>query len=223
MRPLTGELLFEAWERGANAPYHTLALSMLASACPKRGWDELADLSIAERDGELLRLRAMTFGDRLGGCLPCEACGARLEFEVAVSFLIENLRSAPALQAHTMRRATSRDLAAVRSSPDPRRALLMRCLSSDAGEDFSEEAAAEQFNRINEDAEIRLALPCPVCSAMQHTVLDIVRFFWAELRHAVKKLLQEVHELASAYGWSEQSILSMNPARRAIYLDLARP
>jgi hypothetical protein len=32
----------------------------------------------------------------------------------------------------------------------------------------------------------------------------------------------DVHTLASAYGWSESEILSLNPARREFYLEMVR-
>jgi hypothetical protein len=35
-------------------------------------------------------------------------------------------------------------------------------------------------------------------------------------------VLREVHILASAYGWREDDILAMSPARRRIYLEMLR-
>jgi hypothetical protein len=52
--------------------------------------------------------------------------------------------------------------------------------------------------------------------------LDIGRFLWMEVRHAALALLRDVHELASAYGWREDEILTMNSARRAMYLGMVR-
>jgi hypothetical protein len=34
--------------------------------------------------------------------------------------------------------------------------------------------------------------------------------------------MREVHELASAYGWQEASILAMSSNRRNAYLEMAR-
>ena len=219
MRPLTGELLLEAWQRGTSEPYHARALGMLAAACPDRNWDELADLSIAERNRELLRVRHMTFGDDLKGCLPCESCSTRVEFEIPVSSMMENPHFEG--KAELMRPATSRDLVAVWESADPRGSLLAQCLLN-GDDNLDPDRAAEEFNRLNADAEIQFTLACPACGIVQRTELDIVRFLWSELRHAAKSLLFEVHELASAYGWSEASILSMNASRRAMYLEMAR-
>jgi hypothetical protein len=98
---------------------------------------------------------------------------------------------------------------------------LAQCLLN-GDDNLDPDRAAEEFNRLNADAEIQFTLACPACGIVQRTELDIVRFLWSELRHAAKSLLFEVHELASAYGWSEASILSMNASRRAMYLEMAR-
>ena len=37
------------------------------------------------------------------------------------------------------------------------------------------------------------------------------------------RTLAEVHRLASAYGWREQDILALSPARRQLYLGMVGP
>jgi hypothetical protein len=235
MRPLKGDLLLGAWERGASQSDLARALTMLAVACD-RTQDDLADLSIAERDLELLRLRRLMFGDALRGCLPCGECATRVEFEISVSSILDRLEALrPPAEAvwrterfgFSMRAVTSRDLAAIVGSADPRRGLLARCTSVEALDaevalSSCEDLAVAQFNQLNEGAETRFAVLCPACGAVDHADLDIGRFLWAEVRHTGLTMLRDVHDLASAYGWSEASILSMNDARRAMYLEKAR-
>ena len=62
MRALSAAELLSVWERGTGQPPHERALSLLAAACPESSRDELAILSIGERDKRLLTLRAWTFG-----------------------------------------------------------------------------------------------------------------------------------------------------------------
>jgi hypothetical protein len=50
-------------------------------------------------------------------------------------------------------------------------------------------------------------------------IFDIASFFWTEIAAEAKRLLGEVHILASAYGWREADILSLNPLRRRFYLE----
>jgi hypothetical protein len=52
-------------------------------------------------------------------------------------------------------------------------------------------------------------------------VVDPLALVWAELDGAARRLLAEIHRLAARYGWSEEAILSMPPARRRHYLALA--
>ena len=44
-------------------------------------------------------------------------------------------------------------------------------------------------------------------------------FLWDEVDVRARRLLDEVHALAGAYGWSEQRILALSEARRRAYLD----
>ena len=41
-----------------------------------------------------------------------------------------------------------------------------------------------------------------------------------EVAAAARRLMADIHELASAYGWSEAAIVSMSTARRAAYLEM---
>jgi hypothetical protein len=50
--------------------------------------------------------------------------------------------------------------------------------------------------------------------------LDIITFFWMEIKTRARRLLTEVHLLARTYGWSENDILTMSPRRRTMYLQM---
>ena len=50
--------------------------------------------------------------------------------------------------------------------------------------------------------------------------LEIAGFFWAELSTQARRLLGEVHTIASAYGWREAEILALSARRRHYYLEL---
>jgi hypothetical protein len=89
-----------------------------------------------------------------------------------------------------------------------------------------EQLSAEVLNKLaarmaecDPRAEALLALRCPVCGHTWQTIFDIVTFLWHEISTSAKRLLMEVHALASAYKWSEADILSISPARRQFYLN----
>ena len=69
-------------------------------------------------------------------------------------------------------------------------------------------------------AEIHLVLDCPCCQHKWEAPFDIVAFLWREISAAARRLLREVHTIASAYGWTETEILALSPARRRIYLEI---
>lgn len=50
--------------------------------------------------------------------------------------------------------------------------------------------------------------------------LDTAALLWDEISIRAGALLQEVHRLASSYGWSEEQILALSATRRAHYLAL---
>ena len=82
------------------------------------------------------------------------------------------------------------------------------------------EAITQRMAAVDPQADIRLKVTCPAC---QHTWLasfDTVHFFWDEIDAWARRTLQEVHVLASAYGWSETDILKLSAWRRRAYIEL---
>src|SRR5512146_1766670 len=138
MRPLKGDLLLKAWERGSAEPGPNRALALLSVALDDAGMHELAALGLADCDMELLRLRRISFGDALRGLVPCRSCSTRVEFEISVTSMLERLEVLrPANQAtwtesvghFTMRPVTTSDLMGIAATRNPRRRLLARCTS----------------------------------------------------------------------------------------------
>jgi hypothetical protein len=243
MRPLTQEWLLEAWDRGLRQMPLDRALTMLVVACPERSRLVLKNLSIPERDLELLRLRRLSFGENLRALAACRQCGTSLEFDARISALLDRLQAVrpPAMSewqsgefSFSMRQATSEDLAAAASLGDIRLArwtLLKRCTTvrrtGEGGESEPvaarlEEAAIAKFEELHEGAEIVFMLPCPGCGRSERAELDIAQFLWTEVARGAAALLREVHELAMAYGWPEAAILGMSGARRTLYLEMVR-
>jgi hypothetical protein len=243
MRPLSAYDLLRVWEVGEDQHPLDRALTLLAATCPELTWDELAALSIGQRDARLLTLREQISGPRLNGFVECPRCAERLEFDVAVADL--RVMEAPDLGeeawelvtgglALRFRLPNSRDLAAVLGCQDPtaaRNQLVQRCVleaSRDgvpvAASELSADVVTRLARRMSEcdpQAEVLLNLSCPVCDYAWKALFDIVAFFWAELAAQAKRLLREVHALARAYGWSEADVLDMSARRRRFYLEMA--
>lgn len=236
MRALSGELLLSAWERGEVEHDVDRALTLLELSTPELDREQLAELSIADRNALLLRLRAITFGPTLSGYANCSDCGMPMEFTLPVAGLLARTeQQLPAAsrewtedaQTFRLRPVNSGDLLATLSAPDGERAeelLVSRCLTTSEARPESSTllspSVRRQFEEVNGAAEIVCGLDCPGCSKHETLDLDIVRFLWTEVRRAALRLLGEIHELACAYGWSEKAIVSMSPSRRHAYREM---
>lgn len=241
MRALSASQLLALWEQGHGAPPYHLALLLLAGACPGQSMDDLAQLSIGRRDALLLTLREWTFGPRLAAVAACPACGEQVEFNVESA----DIRRIPPESGDDgfqlaengyqvdFRLPCTADLkeASVQKDPDDvRAAILRRCIrkAHRHSEEIDPEQVPEQLleavvaamEKHDPQADMRFSLACPACGHGWSVLFDIVSFFWTEIRTWAPRTLQEVHQIASAYGWPEADILAMSPLRRASYLQM---
>lgn len=243
MRALSSAELLDVWELGAALPPVQRAVALLAagyrdSSAEDTSPEALADWSVGRRDAGLLRLREHTFGPRLAAVADCPGCGERLE----LAFEAEEIRAVPPPGTVggelslaqggwelRFRLPTSRDLAAVAAAEDGRAALLRRCLLAAPpdgefpGGELPDELAAAVEERMAEadpQARVLLDLTCPACRRQWQAPFEIDTYFWSELDAWARRTLREVHDLASAYGWSEAEILGMSAARRHLYLGM---
>jgi hypothetical protein len=63
---------------------------------------------------------------------------------------------------------------------------------------------------------------CPACGRVVELFFSPVDYVVSELRDVSSELYADVHELALAYHWSEQSILALERRRRQSYVALVR-
>jgi hypothetical protein len=240
MRPLFAPDILKVWEKGQEEHRLDKALTLFHAAFPDVSRNELAELSIGQRDACLLTLRELTFGSKLNCFAECPRCREDLEFAISTS----DIRLLPASfeKNHELeigealvqyRMPNSLDLAEVAECRDVETAcdlLVRRCvvqvIREGAAVDWSElpalakEKLAAHMAEQEPQADVVLDLHCPACDHQWQTVFDIVSYFWAELNAEAVRLLYDVHTLALAYGWSESDILSMSDTRRQYYLGM---
>jgi hypothetical protein len=228
-----------AWEHGVGKGAVQRGLILLALADPGADPHALTALNIGERDRRLLTLRETCFGPRMTALLSCPICREELEVELTTTVL----RAAPpALAADLtirsdafelrLRFPDSEDLHACAgmAAPDAARLLQRAAILSAtlAGESIDADllpprlvsAAGERLRELDPLADLRFDFTCASCGHRWQTLFDIVPFLWQELDAWAGRTLREVHLLASAYGWSEQAILSLTSARRQHYLRI---
>ncbi len=231
MRTLSSSETLKLWERGAR--WHPLDRGLLAlhfAGQPEA--ENVADWPLGRRNRALLELYAAWFGSLLEAWAACPQCGERLEFQLKVRDLelpssADERNAMVTVGEQTFRLPTSRDLAKAIASGDEQKAaiaLLELCRVSDAGSfgltDEVIEKVGDGLATADPMAETQVSLICPACDHEWNDSIDIARFIWAEVEARARRLLWEVHSLASAYGWSESETLALSNERRAMYLEL---
>lgn len=240
MRIPSDSELIALWERGAREHPVDRALTIL-SGCSDESRNELAMLDIGRRDARLLEIYERFFGCALDAFAECPVCAEPLEYRMATSDLVASVTTDDELlsfevgaTAVRLRLPDSRDLRVIRGCADltaATRLLVERCVLEAVVDEMPALPAtlpaevideiAERLAAANPQAEMLIDLTCPACSHTWQVVFDIESFLWAKISVTVRRLLQQVHTLASAYGWSERSILAMSQTRRQLYMEMA--
>lgn len=234
MRVLNNADFLTLWEAGHQL--HPLDRGLLAirASLPEVPDEPVADWPLGRRNRALAELRTLYFGPRLEGWTSCSQCGEKLEFEVDCRTWAEthdeNSSRTIAVQGNTFRLPTSRDLARIAKETDLQRAallLLESCAVDHPAEqpNWSEseiEEVTTEMARADPLAEIALDFECPVCHHTSEEILDLPSFLWAEIETRARRLLLEIHALASHYGWAESAILAMSDLRRTAYLQMVQ-
>lgn len=242
MHPLSARSILQVWEQGYGQHQVNRSLIMLAASGQEMKWNELAGLSVGQRDALLLAMREQTFGTRLNVYTECPQCRERIEFMTDVADIRIVNPSDPVEMEYELsaenfdlrfRLLNSLDLAAVVNCNDmttARNFLVDRCVlqacrdgialsPKELPEDIIEKLIA-RLAECDPQSDVLLNIECPSCTHNWDMIFDIVSFFWTEISIQAKRLLGEVHTLALAYGWREMDILSMSTARRQFYLEM---
>jgi hypothetical protein len=235
--------LLTVWEQGAMQQPFIRALKLLAVVRPEKSEEEWAQVSIGERDGNLLNLQEEWFGGDLEASTACTNCSEPLQF----SFRTEDVRTPTSgvSDGHgvrisaagydlTCRLPKSADLLAVAQNPEKAASdtLLIRCVEevSYQGAKLNSvevslpaevvRAASMAMQRADQQAHVEISLQCPGCGNQWSQPFDIASYLWSEIEDLAQRLLVEIHILASNYGWSEREIMALSPRRRHLYAEM---
>lgn len=244
MESLPAGHLLEMLERGRHASPVRRGLLLLQAASPGVPPEELEALPPGRRDARLLELRRTLFGEVLEGVVECGACGERLELRFRVADVLAPVpepwpgegwvgRDGVRVRFRLPHSGDLLALEAAGAGAGGRHLLLERCVlaatrEGDGGPvaagdlpDSLASALADAMEEADPQGAVRLATDCPACGQGWSVPFDIVAWLWEELEGWGRGVLQEVHLLARAYGWSESEILALGVSRRRSYLELA--
>jgi hypothetical protein len=225
--------VLDAWEFGLTRP-----MSQRADMLLRLEDVDAAGLSVGSRDAFLLDLREALFGSQVAGHCECPKCGEHME----LAFTLADVRVPPPMAAIPLvvrengwdielRLMTPDDLddaAAAADANDARRILLEHCVQAarhfGAVANVAElpaavvDAVAARLAEADPQADTSLGLVCDECGHGWEVTFDPGVFLWDELTSWAVRTLDDVAQLASAFGWSERDILAMSPWRRQRYL-----
>jgi hypothetical protein len=234
MPALSQSDLLQIWETGAGVDSVSRAV-VLAAAAGAGTFEAASDLPIGVRDALLVELRSSCFGDDLECLATCPQCGEDLDVAVPASDLRRPEPAEPVATVEVggrrvrIRALTSRDVLGMDPARgDARSRLLRRCVLDVDGQDVGQgddvadailSAAATALPRLDPQADLRVDLACAVCGHSWTAPFDVPGQVWAEVDDFARRLLADVHALAQAYGWREDDVLRLSPARRRFYLE----
>ena len=237
MPSIETQKLLEVWETMWNRTPCEQAVGLVAATFPELSPSEVVALPIGRRDALLLRLRALLFGTRADMLARCPDCQEQCELTINVLDLeLEPTPLAPFSVAfkdreYLFRLPNSSDILRLsqHDTASPQCALIAGCYMSGAADQEDEilsdkaflNAVMEEMEEQDPQANIEFSLNCAHCHHCWDLPFDITSYLWSELNSWARRLLGEIHTLASTYGWSEGAILSMSTTRRQIYLNLA--
>lgn len=228
--PLQDEQCLTLYEQGAarHAIDRALLLVSTAANTEDRAAD-WADQPLGLRDAQLLALRRAWFGPHFESVQACPACqtlmSVALDLRTIEAPVGNGVPEVLQVAGQRFRRPTSRDLAAITTSRDLQeaRTRLLDRLAMDAPPEGGwavdqVDAIEAALDHADPLAHATIAMQCDHCGHLWQAPLDIAAVLWDEVAGQAQAVVQDVHLLAIAYGWSERDILAMPATRRQLYL-----
>lgn len=241
MQVLNNSEFLSLWENGQRLhPLDRGLLAIRASLSEEESAEAekpVADWPLGQRNRALAQLRTLYFGPLLEGWTVCPQCGEQLEFNLDCRRFAVTQQPDPdhriSVDGDSFRLPTSRDLARIASEGDASKAVLEllascaleRRVEAEEKPGWSSEEVEEIAVKMADAdplAEISVGFDCPICHHTSEEILDLPSFLWTEIESRARRLLNEVHALAGAYGWAESAILAMSDVRRTAYLRMVQ-
>lgn len=230
--------LVATWAAAADAPPERAALTVLAGVGGV-AVSELISWPSGRCDAALLAATAEVASGPLAMTAACPACGERVEAHADVADLLadapadhpDRVEVTVAGRVLHVRAPSGADLAAAGAASTVEAArdlLLAACAAGSDGRPVTPgelapdavAAVADAVAALDPQAAVEVALACPGCGHAWGAMLDAGAFLLAAADARARALLDDVHRLAGAYGWSHGEVLALPDAVRRHYLAL---
>jgi hypothetical protein len=208
--------------------------------CVESPPERLDAATLDSRARALLQVVRETQGDRLIWKARCanEDCGHEMELELSVSQLLSTPEPAEHFSCSAepgceleLRLPTGRDQIEWRESDadeegvDLRMASLLvnRVNGQPPGSDWTLPQAwlpaiDAAFRQHDVLTAMELQVSCPWCEKESALEPDVEALALSHLAVEQKRVLEEIHQLASVYHWTEAEVVALPPRRRAFYI-----
>jgi hypothetical protein len=234
--------LLNAWEQGFDQTLQVKAFKLFELARPDLTESQALGMSVGSRDSTLIDFRRRIFGRSADVVATCTSCNEQFEatLDLAEMQFGNKLDASDPfhveLEGYSLLLRTPRvvDLISLSKDDDKsaiRENILSNCIitaMTPANELANPRTLPNSVKQLIDQrlashdsaADITLEFSCPHCEKHSSQIFDIVTLLVKEVQNWARGMLQDIHALARAYGWSEDSILSMSAARRQTYIDL---
>jgi hypothetical protein len=206
------------------------------SACVVDDTGERIDagaLPVGDLDALVVARRRELLGDPFVAEGRCAGCGAEVDIRFGLTAYAAHHRprvprgAVPEVggwwrlprQGVRVRVPTAGDVLAASSSASPRAELVARCVRGETSA-ATVRAAERAMASLGPTLRAEVAGTCPECGAGVALDVDARELCLTELRFLAASVHDDVHLLATAYGWTEDAILSLPSRRRRRYAAL---
>ncbi len=194
---------------------------------------QASQLSAADRDRMLAAIYRRMYGETVATTLTCRQCHQDFDLDFELDELETTFSAKPPppeiqkvgdtfqlSDGIRFRLPTGSDELAVSGLPSDqaRSELLRRCLPN--GDQGQTEKVLAAMQTVAPLLEGDLQAACPDCGFTQTLHFDLQRYLLITIQDANGQLVYQVHLLASAYGWSLDSILDLPRSRRLALVKL---
>ncbi len=201
------------------------------SVGPGKAWD----LAVSDRDRLLATIYMQCFGDWIESTVPCGHCNKDFDLSFSLLGLVKSLEDRRGFtvagpdeegnyvlaDGRRFRLPTSADQLNVLGLESGRAVttLLDRCVvEGDLSAD--PETLQTAMEEVGAILDVDLEASCPECGTRQEVRFDIQTYLLRALSHEKLFLTQEVHRIATAYGWGFLEILNLPREDRRTYVRL---